>query len=184
MVRFSHDSPCPSRAAKRRFVPLARRPWGSIWNPAASTTFSVSRFGWHPPAAQVQTGWMKSCRRARHGMRERTCSSRRSSPWGRSTRLISSSPRRGSPTLQKTRPLRTVSNVAARNRSASARPTTSGTAGARRRTRLNASSEGSRATAVVPSGSRGRFRPVPEPRSRHRALFDRDQRDHAVHHGR
>jgi hypothetical protein len=162
----THENPLRSRAAKSRSVPFARRPSRSIRNPAASTARSVSRFGWHPPATQVQIGWMKSCKRARHETRERTCSSMRSAPSGRRTRLTSSRPRRGSPTLQKTRPLSTVSNVAARNGSASAEPTTNETAGARRRARLNASSERSRATAVVCCGSRGRFRPVPEPRSR------------------
>src|SRR6266545_5554286 len=147
-ARFPHDDLLLSRATKRRFVPLARRPRGSIRNPKASTVLSVSRFGWHPPVTQVQIGWMKSCRRATHGMRERTCSSMRSSPRGRSTRLTSSSPRRGSSTLQKTRPLSTVSNVPSRNGSASAQPTTSGTAGARRCARFSASSEGSRATAL------------------------------------
>lgn len=43
----------------------------------------------------------------------------------------------------------TVSNVAARNGNASARPTTSGTRGARRRARPSASSEGSSPTARV-----------------------------------
>ena len=36
----SLTAPLPSRAAKRRFVPLARRPWRSIRNPAASTALS------------------------------------------------------------------------------------------------------------------------------------------------
>src|SRR6266542_5499575 len=103
------------RAAKCRLAPFARRPSNSMRKPARSTAASVSRLGWHPPAAQVHSGWMTSWNRARHGTRERTCSSMRSWPSGRSTRFTSASPRAGSPTLQNTRPLSTVSKLPSRN---------------------------------------------------------------------
>src|SRR2546425_53 len=48
----------------------------------------------------------------------------RSRPSGRRTRLTSASPRRASGTLQKTRPLTTVSNAPSRNGSAPALPRT------------------------------------------------------------
>ena len=87
-------------------------------------------------------------------------------PPGLSVRRTSRRPASGSSTLQKTRPLTTVSKAALRNGSASARAWTSRAAGARRRARRSGPDAGS--TPTAPVGRNGRFRPVPQPRSRTR----------------
>ncbi len=99
----------------------------------------------------VHAGWTASWSRAFQGRVERTCSSIRSSPPGRSTRRTSASPARGSGTLQKTSPHTTVSKTPARKGSASARARTSGTAGARRRARPSEGAAGSTPTTRTPA---------------------------------
>ena len=92
----------PSRAVKRRISPRARNESPSTTKPARSTAATVSRLGWQPPLIHVQGGWIQSSMHAPNLQRAWTCSSIRSRPPGRISRLGLRSPRSATGTLQYT----------------------------------------------------------------------------------
>src|SRR3989441_8441893 len=68
---------------------MIRRPPRSTLFPYTTLFRSVSRFQWQPPLRRVHSGCQRSCTRALRPPVARTCSSIRSAPPGRSTRLRS-----------------------------------------------------------------------------------------------
>ena len=94
--------------------PMSTRRTPSTAKPAASIALSVSRAQWQPPTSRGQTPQRskRSWTRALRGRSERTCSMKRSSAPGFSTRRSSANALAGSGTVQSTRLATAASKLA------------------------------------------------------------------------